>query len=165
VKRDEEYTAYVSARLSWLHKVAVLLCHDDSRADDLVQTALVRLYVHWGKARTAGNLDGYSRTILLRTFLAEQKTAWWRRVVSVGQLPEATASRTDPDTAMDLRAALAALGPRQRATVVLRFYCDLTVEQTAEALGCSPGTVKSQTARALATLRKNLTRPERQMHP
>jgi DNA-directed RNA polymerase specialized sigma24 family protein len=49
--------------------------------------------------------------------------------------------------------------------VVLRFYCDLTVEQTAEVLGCSPGTVKSQTARALATLRKNLTHPERQMHP
>jgi RNA polymerase sigma factor (sigma-70 family) len=62
----------------------------------------------------------------------------------------------DPDTALDVRGALASLPPRQRATLVLRFYCDLNVDQAARVLGCSTGTVKSQTAKALAGLRRAL---------
>ncbi|MBW8481749.1 SigE family RNA polymerase sigma factor [Actinomadura parmotrematis] len=154
---DAEYTAYVTGRLAWLHKVAVLLCQDPARAEDLVQTAAIRLYVHWARARKADNLDGYVRTLLVRVFLAEQGTAWWRRVVTVRQPPDAAGRAADPDAALDLRAALAALGPRQRAVVVLRFYCDLSVEQTARELGCTPGTVKSQSSRALAALRARLT--------
>ena len=109
---EESYTAYVTARLTWLHRVAFLLCQDRSRAEDLVQTAITRLYVHWPKARVADNLDGYARTILVRVFLAEQSTSWWRRVTSVRHLPDAVAPATDADLALDLRAALATLGPR-----------------------------------------------------
>lgn len=157
MNRDEEYTAYVTARLAWMHKTALLLCQDRSRVDDLVQTALTRLYVHWSRASAAGNLDGYTRTILVRVFLAEQGSAWWRRVSAVRDLPDTVASTSDQEAAIDLRRAMSELGPRQRAAIVLRYYCDLSVEETADALKCSTGTVKSQTARALATLHDRLT--------
>jgi RNA polymerase sigma-70 factor (sigma-E family) len=156
VARDDEYTAYVSARLTWLHKVAFLLCQDWTRADDLVQITITRLYVHWRRASAVDNLDGYTRTILVRVFLAEQRTGWRRRVTALRHLPDTATIAADPDLAMDLRTALAALAPRQRAAVILRFYCDLSIEQTADVLSCSTGTVKSQTARALAILRREL---------
>lgn len=153
---DDEYTAYVSARLPWLTRVAFLLCQDRARADDLVQTAITRLYVRWPRVSRLENLDGYARTVLVRVFLGEQRTAWWRRVTVTRDLPETARPADDLDQAEDLRAALAALPPRQRAAVVLRFYCDLSVQETAAVLGCSEGTVKSQTSRALAALRRTL---------
>jgi RNA polymerase sigma-70 factor (sigma-E family) len=155
--RDEHFTAYVTARLTWLQRVAYLLCQDWDRADDLVQAALTRLYVNWSRAGSVENIDGYARTVLVRVFLAEQRLAWWRRVLPVRDLPEASADPGDHDGDLDLRAALRALAPRQRAAVVLRFYCDLSVEQAAEVMHCSPGTVKSQTSRGLAALRRALT--------
>jgi RNA polymerase sigma-70 factor (sigma-E family) len=154
--RDEEFTAYASARLPWLGRVAYLLCNDASRADDLVQAAMTRLYVHWGRVCAAKNVDGYVRTVLVRAFLAEQGTAWMRRV-TVAAEPAAEApglAAADLETRLDLRTALASLPARQRAAVVLRFYCDLSVEETATLLGCSQGTVKSQTARGLEALRR-----------
>jgi RNA polymerase sigma-70 factor (sigma-E family) len=154
--RDEEYTAYVTTRLLWLRRVAYLLCQDWDRADDLVQVAITRLYVQWRRAAAVENIDGYARTVLVRVFLAEQRMAWWRRVSVVREPPETAAVATDHAAEMDLRVALAALPPRQRAAVVLRHYCDLSVEQTAEVLNCSTGTVKSQTARGLAALRRAL---------
>ncbi|MFG2004928.1 SigE family RNA polymerase sigma factor [Spirillospora sp. NPDC048911] len=151
--RDEEYTAYMTARLPWLQRVAYLLCQDWDRADDLVQTAMTRLYVNWRRAGAVENLDGYARTVLVRVFLSEQRTGWWKRV-AVGSDPPEPAVTTDHDARLDLRTALAALPPRQRAAVVLRFYCDLSVEQTADVMHCSTGNVKSQTARGLAALRR-----------
>lgn len=158
LEHDEQYTAYVTARLPWLQRVAYLLCQDWNRADDLVQVALTRLYVNWRRARAVDNVDGYTRTVLVRVFLAEQRTAWWRRVAAVREPPEPSPSArfTDHETDLDLRAALRGLAPRQRAAVVLRFYCDLSVEQTADVLNCSAGTVKSQTSRGLAALRQAL---------
>ncbi|WP_345475220.1 SigE family RNA polymerase sigma factor [Actinoallomurus oryzae] len=155
--RDEQYTAYVAARLPWLQRVAYLLCQDWDRADDLVQVALTRLYVRWNRASSVENLDGYTRTVLVRVFLAEQRTGWWRRV-SVREPPEPDpdSDSADHDGDLDLRAALRELAPRQRAAVVLRFYCDLSVEQTAAVLNCSTGTVKSQTSRGLTALRQAL---------
>ncbi|GLW59274.1 SigE family RNA polymerase sigma factor [Kitasatospora phosalacinea] len=154
--RDEEFTAFVASRAVWLRKVAYLLCADWHRADDLVQESITKLYTHWGRAGRAENRDGYARTVLVNTFLAEQRTAWWRRTRPAARPPEGTAF-ADPDLAvsLDLRGALAALPPRQRATVVLRYYCDLSVEQTAAELGCSSGNVKSQSSRALETLRRS----------
>jgi DNA-directed RNA polymerase specialized sigma24 family protein len=97
------------------------------------------------------------RTILIRAFLAERRSAWTRRVALFSAYPELPgAPDPDPDTRLDVRAALASLPPRQRATLVLRFYCDLPVEQTAAELGCTPGTVKSQTAKGLSALRRAL---------
>ncbi|WP_043632885.1 SigE family RNA polymerase sigma factor [Nonomuraea candida] len=154
---DEEYTAYVRGRLLWLRRIAYSLCQDWHRADDLVQTSITRLYVKWHHARQAADLDAYVRVILVRVFLKEQRGGWFSRTrlspPPEPGTPEAAASGWDADLSMDLRRVLALVPPRQRAALVLRFHCDLSVEQTAAALGCSAGTVKSQTARGLATLR------------
>ena len=150
---------YVQARLAWLRRVAYLLCQDWQRADDLVQTAITSLYVHWRRARTMESIDGYARSILVRAFLTERRGGWARRVTLVTRLPDAPEPMPDAAGALDVRAALAGLPPRQRATLVLRFYCDLNVEQSARVLGCSAGTVKSQTAKALAGLRRSLGEP------
>jgi RNA polymerase sigma-70 factor (sigma-E family) len=154
--REAEFTDYVQARLPWLRRVAYLLCQDWQVADDLVQSGITRLYTNWGRARGATSIDAYARTVLVRTFLAERRSAWARRVTLSGAYPDLPAAATDHDSRLDVRAALASLPPRQRATLVLRFYCDLPVEETAKELGCTPGTVKSQTAKGLSTLRRAL---------
>jgi RNA polymerase sigma-70 factor (sigma-E family) len=154
--RDQEFTDYVAARLGSLRRLAYLLCQDASHVDDLVQTAITRLYVYWGRASVVDNLDAYTRTILVRVYLRDRQSGWATRVSLNGQLPEAAGVAADPDAVMDMRTALAALPPRQRAVLVLRFYCDLPVEQAAQLMGCSAGTVKSQTAKGLAALRTGI---------
>ncbi|HEV2371269.1 MAG TPA: SigE family RNA polymerase sigma factor [Streptosporangiaceae bacterium] len=156
-RRDDDFTDYVKLRLTSLHRVAVLLCQDWHRADDLVQSTITKLYVHWGKARAADNTDAYVRAMLVREFLQERRTGWAKRVrlAAEPQDDQCVTARADTEAEVDLRAALARLPHKQRATLVLRFYCDLSVEQAAELLGCSPGTVKSQTARGLDSLRRS----------
>jgi RNA polymerase sigma-70 factor (sigma-E family) len=154
---DDEYTEYVAARLSPLRRLAAVLCGDWQRADDLVQATLTQLYAQWSRVRAAGHPDAYARTVLVREFIHERRSPWAKWVSLTGEMTDPPATTVDHDAVMDLRAALAALPARQRATLVLRFYCDLNVDQSAEILGCSPGTVKSQTARALDTVRRALT--------
>jgi RNA polymerase sigma-70 factor (sigma-E family) len=154
--RDAEYTEYVAARLLSMRRLAVVLCDDWQRADDLVQSALVKLYVHWGRVRTASHIDAYARAVLVREFIHERRSTWVKRVSLSGGVTDAPAAAVDHDAVLEVRAAVAALPARQRATLVLRFYCDLNVDQAAEILGCSPGTVKSQTARALGAVRRAL---------
>ncbi|WP_371497353.1 SigE family RNA polymerase sigma factor [Kitasatospora sp. NBC_00374] len=155
--RDAEFTEYVASRGGWLRKVAYLLCADWHRADDLVQESITKLYAHWSRAGRVENRDGYARRVLVNTFLAEQRTAWWRRTSVGADGREVVLPAADLDASLDVRRALTGLPPRQRAAVVLRYYCDLTVEQAAEELGCSTGTVKSQTSRGLDALRQSLT--------
>jgi RNA polymerase sigma-70 factor (sigma-E family) len=155
--RDAEYTLYVEARLTALRRLAVVLCGDRQRADDLVQATLTNLYVHWGRVRAAEHADAYARAVLVREFIHERRSSWSRRVTLSSAALDRPAAAVDQDAVLDLRTAVAALPPRQRATLVLRFYCDLNVDQSAAVLGCSPGTVKSQTARALATVRQALS--------
>ncbi|MEU3498610.1 sigma factor [Kitasatospora cineracea] len=100
--RDEEFTAFVASRAVWLRKVAYLLCADWHRADDLVQESITKLYTHWGRAGRAENRDGYARTVLVNTFLAEQRTAWWRRTRPAARTPEGAAA-AGPDLAVSLR--------------------------------------------------------------
>jgi RNA polymerase sigma-70 factor (sigma-E family) len=152
--RDRDFTEYVTSRLGLLRRLSYLLCQDPGHVDDLVQIAITRLYTHWARASAAENTDAYVRTILVRVYLRERQSGWASRVSLTARLPEPDTVADDRDTAIDLRAALAALPPRQRATLVLRFYCDQTVEQTARLLGCSAGTVKSQTAKGLQALRR-----------
>ena len=152
-QRDHDYIEYVTLRLPALRRLALLLCQDLHRADDLVQQAIIRVYLHWPKAARAGNIDAYVHTIVVREFLHERRSSWTRRVSVTGDLPDTPAATPDQDWSLDLRAAVAALPPRQRAVLVLRFYCDLSIDQTAHALQCTPGTVKSQTAKALGSLR------------
>lgn len=151
--REVEFTDYVSARLPALRRVALLLCQDRHRADDVVQATCVKLYVHWGRAAGADNIDAYVQTMLVREYLQECRTSWARRVSLAGRPPDRPAAPADLDRSLDLQAAVAGLPPRQRAALILRFYCDLNVDQAARVLGCTPGTVKSQTSKALASLR------------
>lgn len=123
-RSDVEFTEYVSARLPSLRRLALLLCQDWHRADDLVQAAITRLYVHWGRAAAADNLDAYVRAIVVREFLHDRRTSWATRVTLTDQPPEAVAAAADQDSSLDLQAAVAALPARQRAALVLRFYCD-----------------------------------------
>lgn len=156
-RRDEDFTAYVHERLPWLRRVAYLLGGDWHRSDDVVQATITRLYVKWRRAQAADNTDAYVRTMLVRVYLGEQRTGWRSRVWVTAEVPDVEARGFDADVAMDVQRALATVPPRQRAALVLRFYCDLTVEQTADMLGCSSGNVKSQTARGLAALRRALS--------
>jgi DNA-directed RNA polymerase specialized sigma24 family protein len=156
VRDDADYVEYVQGRLTWLRRVAYLLCQDWHAADDLVQVTITRLFVHWARARRLENLDGHVRTILVRAFLGERRAPWGRRVVLNAVVPEAMSASSDWDAVLDVRGALLSVPARQRATLVLRFYCDLDIEQAAAALGCSPGTVKSQTAKGLANMRRIL---------
>ncbi len=151
-----EFADYVSARMPSLRRLALLLCQDWHRADDLVQAAMTRLYLRWEKAASASSIDAYVRTILVREFIRERRTNWARRVSVTDTLPDLPAPPPDREDFLDLRAAVAGLPPRQRAVLVLRFYCDMNVDECAAALGCASGTVKSQTAKALASLRSVL---------
>jgi RNA polymerase sigma-70 factor (sigma-E family) len=163
----DDYTAYVTAKVHWLRKIAYLLCQDWHRADDLTQTTIIKLYANWRRARGCANLDGYTRTILVNTFISEQRTPWWTRVTLVNPTAPESVPTTDEalgaalerdlELGLDLAGALAALAPRQRAVIVLRYYCDLSIEDTATALRCAPGTVKSQASHGLAALRSRLT--------
>jgi RNA polymerase sigma-70 factor (sigma-E family) len=160
---EREYIEYVRARLTRLHRLAYLLCGDGSRADDIVQSAMTTLYVHWGDIRVANNLDAYVRTMVVRSFLSEKRRPWSR--VSLMHHPP---DRADPGAESDsatldrllVRAALRKVPPRQQAVLVLRFVLDLSVADVAGLLGCTEGTVKSQTAKGLGALRKALDRED-----
>jgi len=154
--RDAEFTEYLRARSAWLTRVAFLLCGDWHRADDLAQNTAVRLYRHWHRVSRADSVDAYARRTLVNVYFDEQKSAWSRFTFLHRDTVEKEAPACDADASLDLRGALERLPRRQRATVVLRYYCDLSVEETPEARGCSTGTVKSQTARTLANLRELL---------
>jgi RNA polymerase sigma-70 factor (sigma-E family) len=149
--KEAAFRDYVSARMERLRRTAFLYCRDWHTADDLVGTTLVKLYQYWHRAQRAGNLDAYVHGILAHVWLDERRRPW-RREQPVPQLPEPAPPDTPAGDA-DLLALLADLPPRRRACLVLRFYCDLSVEQTAEILGISAGTVKSQTARGIQALR------------
>ncbi|TWP50561.1 tetratricopeptide repeat protein [Lentzea tibetensis] len=128
-----EYVEFVRSRMPWLRKLAYLLCQDWHRADDVVQTAITQLFVHWSKARTADDVDAYARTVLTRAFLGERRSAWARKVW-LGDTFDRPARAEDSTTAVAVRQALRAVPPRQRAVLVLRFCCDLSIEDTAVAL-------------------------------
>jgi RNA polymerase sigma-70 factor (sigma-E family) len=152
VATDDAFRAFALSRRPALRRTAFLLCGDWHQADDLVQTALVKLYVAWPRLREGGAPNAYVQRILMRCYLDERRRPWRREspVELVDDVEQRAASTED---LLDLRSALARLPKRQRATLLLRFWLDLSVAQTADALGCSEGTVKSQTARALTTLR------------
>ncbi|WP_406041629.1 SigE family RNA polymerase sigma factor [Micromonospora sp. NBC_00898] len=153
---EREYVEYVTARLPRLHRTAYLLCADAFQADDIVQTTLTALYVNWKRAATADNLDGYVHRIMVRRYLDEQRRGW-SKVLLGDRVPELSAPADQGVEERDaLVTALRALPKGQRAVVVLRYFGDLSIEATAEALGCSAGNVKSQCSRGLAALREAL---------
>jgi RNA polymerase sigma-70 factor (sigma-E family) len=154
---DEQYRAYVEARRGELLRTAVLLAAGDRwMAEDLVQTALTRLYVVWTRVR-ADSVDAYARRCLLNALIDHRRLAATHREHTRAELPETAVS--DPsriDVQSAVFGALGRLPPRMRAAVVMRHLLDLSVEETAAALRCRRGTVKSQTARGLDQLRAAL---------
>jgi RNA polymerase sigma-70 factor (sigma-E family) len=154
---EAEYVDYVTARLPALHRAAFLLCGGDAaRADDVVQSTITRLYQRWKQASRADNLHAYVHRMLVHTFVDEQRRAW-SRVRLLPWVGSDGPAGGEPQAAVDERdvlvAALRTLPPRQRAVLVMRFLLDRPIEEVAEALGCSEGTVKSQTSRGLSVLR------------
>ncbi len=151
--REREFREFAEARQAHLRRSAYLLCGDWHQAQDLTQTALMKLYAAWGRVRKDGNVDAYARTILARTFIDQRRKGCWREE-SVGEPPDLTSIAPDaPELRLMMQEALMELSPRYRAVLVLRFWEDWTVEQTAQALRISPGTVKSQSSRGLTRLR------------
>ncbi|WP_211349083.1 SigE family RNA polymerase sigma factor [Nocardioides litoris] len=150
--RRADFDDFVAARSGALLRTAYLLTRDHQLAEDLLQTSLAKAWFAWG--RVHGEPEAYVRKIVVNTY-----RSWWRRRWHGEQatevLPEqGEADRTDAvATGEDLWAAMDRLPRRQRAVVVLRYFEDLTEAQTADLLGCSVGTVKSQTSKALAKLR------------
>lgn len=144
------FEEFVAARSASLLRTAFLLTRDHALAEDLLQTALTKAYLAWG--RIEGNAEPYVRKILVNTY-----ASWWRRRWNgerpTDELPEAPHSDDRAGESGDLWDALGRLPRRQRAVVVLRYFEDLTEAQAADLLGISVGTVKSQTSKALAKLR------------
>jgi RNA polymerase sigma-70 factor (sigma-E family) len=150
---EREYVEFVTARRPGLHRAAYLMCGDPHRADDIVQATMTALYRKWRRARDADNIDAYVHRMLVREYLAEKRLGW-ARVRLVADPPERAAPPPGGVEDRDeLRAALARLPRAQRTVLVLRFACDMSVEDVAAAVRTSPGNVKSHTSRGLAALR------------
>ena len=156
VRVDPSFDAFVADRSTALLRAAYLLTGDRGYAEDLLQTALLRVFRHWSRARAAP--EAYARQVLVNLSRDRLRRMFRRpREIPLPDNPELLrGTDSGVERATERRAmvqALAALPVRQREVLVLRFFADLTVEQTATALGCSTGTVKSYTSRALARLR------------
>jgi RNA polymerase sigma-70 factor (sigma-E family) len=156
VTDEAEFPQFVALRSTSFLRTAYLLVGDWAHAEDVLQTALTKTYLAWRRLGDIDAIEAYARRVLVTT-----ATSWWRRRWH-GERP----SQVMPERAEDpydgwaerqaIWASVRKLPDRQRAVLVLRFCEDLTEAQTAEVLGISVGTVKSQTARALATLRERL---------
>jgi RNA polymerase sigma-70 factor (sigma-E family) len=158
----DEFDAFVAARSTALWRSAYLLTGDAHKAEDLLQTALVKTWRRWDRLdqRSHETVEAYVRRALATTY-----TDWWRRrwrgEVPTADLPDLPDRGAGPDesgrveTRRDVLTALAGLTKGQRAVIVLRYFDDLTEQQTADALGVSVGTVKSQASRAIAALRSS----------
>jgi RNA polymerase sigma-70 factor (sigma-E family) len=151
-----EFDSFVRGRTPALLRAAYLLTGDQHLAEDLVQSALARTHRRWAQLHQAGNAEAYTRRTMYHL-----QVSWWRRPKVAesmpGDLPEPRQGGHDhadaASTRIALRRALLRLTPKQRAVLVLRFFEDHSEAETAELLDIAPGTVKSQTAKALARLR------------
>jgi RNA polymerase sigma-70 factor (sigma-E family) len=156
-RNDEEYVEFATAARPQLRRTAYLMCGDWHRASDITQEALIRVYVAWPRLQKSGSLHGYARKAVVSVAI-DQARRRSSTELPVADHPETaggdfTAHLASRDALMG---ALRELGPRQRACVVLRYFEDLSVAEAAQVLGCAEGTVKSQTARALDSLRQSL---------
>jgi RNA polymerase sigma-70 factor (sigma-E family) len=157
--RQDEFVGYYNAHARQLRRTAYLLCGDWHLAEDLTQTVFTKLYQSWSRIEHRDAVDGYARQVLLRAFLDERRRPWRREYPT---LPGSACFEavSQPETGLvergPLRTALLRIPKRRRAVLVLRFWLDLSIEQTADLLGCSAGTVRGQTSRGLDDLRRVL---------
>lgn len=157
---EREFREFVAARLPALRRSAFLLCGDRYAADDVVAIALGKLFRSWRRVSKVQQPDAYVRKMLVHAWLDERRRPWWRRERATADPPEPAPGRkpgavleTEVAERLHLLALLDRLPAKRRAVLVLRFFDDLSVDETADIVGCSPGTVKTHTARGLADLR------------
>lgn len=149
---EADFAEYFTAHVAALRRLAYALCGDWHAAEDLTQTAFVKLYRHWRRVQRE-SVDAYVRRILVNTYLSHRRD---RRREVVTEPPDGPASVSDADNRLDIGRALALLPAGQRAMVVLRYLEDLPVREVAMIMGTAEGTVKSQTARGVEALRRAL---------
>jgi RNA polymerase sigma-70 factor (sigma-E family) len=153
---EREFREFVAARMIALRRFAYLLCGDPHGADDIVSATLAKLFRHWRRVSRLEHPDGYLRRMLVTSFLDERRRPW-RHERPTDAVPEPPpVPPADVVDRLTLLRLLGQLSPRRRAVLVLRFYEDLSVEQTAAILRCATGTVKALTHQALAQLRTML---------
>jgi RNA polymerase sigma-70 factor (sigma-E family) len=155
VTSQEEFTEFAVASAPRLRRAAFLLCGDWHTAEDLAQTALAKVFMSWRKVRRQGAAHAYATRVLTNSYLADKRLRRGTEIVT-DQLPDCPVTGPAPETRIVVLDALALLPPGSRAVVVLRYWADLSVDQTADVLGCSPGTVKTLSSRALDKLRAAL---------
>jgi RNA polymerase sigma-70 factor (sigma-E family) len=151
-RSEADFAAFVAGRRPHLRRIAFALCGDWHQAEDLVQTALAKLYVAWPRIHREGAEEAYARQVIVRANIDESRRPWRRETPVLEQPERSVEADTSADERSALVLALQQLPPMQRKVVVLRHWLDLTVEQTARELEISTGTVKSHTSRALAAL-------------
>lgn len=154
-QRETAYLAFVAAHHSRLSRTSRLLAAGDAHwAEDMVQSALTKLYVHWNRVRRADDPALYVDRMLINLFIDERRRLWRQRETVVAEITEPYAvDSVDMASRLTVLAALGELPRRQRAAIVLRYFRDLEISEVARLMGCSEGTVKSQTARGLGKLR------------
>ncbi|HEU4811330.1 MAG TPA: SigE family RNA polymerase sigma factor [Nocardioides sp.] len=152
-----DFESWLVAREPALQRTALLLTGDPHSAQDLVQTTLAKLYLAWDRIDDHEHVDAYARRILVNEHRSAWRRPWRRREIVTDSVPDASRPEEGYDGAHDaVWRFVATLPPRQRAVLVLRYYEELTEAETANVLGISVGTVKSQASRALASLRSQL---------
>jgi len=154
--RDAAFADFVTARQTHLRRVAYAICGDWHRADDLLQTAFVKLYVAWPRLRDPAAAEPYARRILVRANIDESRRPWRRESPGLDGLDRSATDGPTYEEPSALVDALQQLPAMQRKVVVLRHMLDLTVSQTADELGIGEGTVKSHSSRGLAALERAL---------
>lgn len=151
--RDASYVEFVAARQAHLRRVAYAVCGDWHDADDLLQTALTKLYLAWPRVRRTGSEEAYARRVIVRTNIdAHRRRTARPEAPGLDGHDRAAAPGLPSDERSALMAALHSLPEKQRKVVVLRHWLGLSVEETAAELGVSSGTVKSHSSRAMAKL-------------
>ncbi len=155
--RDDEFAAFVAARQHHLRRVAYAICGDWHRADDLLQTAFVKLYIAWPRVHGGGREEAYTRQIIVRANIDEHRRPWRREKPGLDGHDPAARTELAVEDRSALFAALQALPVMQRKVVVLRHWLGLSVEETAGELGISTGTVKSHSSRGIEKLQVVLT--------
>lgn len=162
---DDSFRLFAADHAAMLRRSAFLFCGDWHLAEDLMQTSLIKIYRSWSRVQRQETLTRYARTVLLRTWLDEKRRPFRRSEQTEADVPEVPDGRADPAASAGrvwerdlVHRALLEVAPRQRAVLVLRYFDDLSIAETAAIMHCAEGTVKSQSARGLDALRAAMAR-------
>jgi RNA polymerase sigma-70 factor (sigma-E family) len=165
VELEDSFRRFASSHAAMLRRSAYLFCGNWHTAEDLMQQTLIKIYRSWSRVQNQETLTRYARTVLLRTWLDEKRRPWRRSELTEAEPPDVVDGSADPSLAAGrvwvrdlVHRALLEVAPGQRAVLVLRYFDDLSIAETAAVMRCAEGTVKSQAARGLEALRAVMER-------